>query len=364
MPIGLYIHVPFCKRKCPYCDFYSLVLTKQNEKDYADAVVRNIENFKGTEIDSIYFGGGTPSLLSMHSYFVIFKAIKENLILSKNCEISLEANPNSVDEKKLKSLKNVGFNRISFGVQSCDDSELEILGRLHNFIEAKNAILSAKNVGFDNISADLMLGIVGQNADSLSYSIRELSKLPINHISAYILKIEENTPYNNIDIIKNLPDDDNIAELYIQAVDELYANGFSQYEISNFAKSGYECKHNLKYWRCEEYIGIGPSAHSFFGGKRFEVPKNLQEFIDSKVQNQVINEENPHTFEEVAMLRLRLSEGLTKDICDEFLVDFNEIIKKAQPLKKAMLVDIFDDKIAITKNGFLVSNAIITKLLY
>lgn len=364
MPIGLYIHVPFCKRKCPYCDFYSLVLSKDTEKLYADAVVRNIERYKGTEIDTVYFGGGTPSLLSAHSFYIIMNAIKNNLILSSDAEISLECNPSSADSKKLKSLHNIGFNRISFGIQSCVDSELKALGRLHNFNEAKNAVIMAHKSGFDNISADLMLGIIGQTKESLEFSVDELSKLPLTHISAYILKIEEATPYNNPKIISAVPDEDTTADLYTYACEALSHKSFLQYEISNFSKAHYECTHNLKYWLCEEYIGIGPSAHSFWGGKRFEVPRDINSFINSDKQTEIINEEHPHTFDEVAMLRLRLSSGLSRKVCEQYSQSFDSILKKAQPMKKAGLVDFNDDCIFITQKGFLVSNTIITDLIF
>ena len=361
MAIGLYIHVPFCKRKCPYCDFYSKSVTPDIETQYVYALIRNIERYKNTEIDSIYFGGGTPSILSDESYKRIFSAIKTNFKLIEP-EISLEANPCSVNLEKLKFFRNVGFNRISFGVQSCVDSELTKLGRSHNFEQAKQAILNASKAGFENISADLMLGIPEQTSESLSFSIDELSKLPLTHISAYMLKIEKNTPFNTESIINMLPDEDSVADLYLQAINELEKNGFTQYEISNFSKKGYECRHNLKYWRCEEYIGLGPSAHSFYNGKRYEVPRNLDDFISNEFQAEIVNEEHPHTFDEVAMLRLRLTEGLSRKVCEEFDVDFEGILKKAEPLKKAGLVDIFDDRIVITKEGFLVSNSIIAEI--
>ncbi len=363
MAIGLYIHVPFCKRKCPYCDFYSVCISSLSENNYVDGVIRNIEKYKGVDIDSIYWGGGTPSILSEISYQRIFSAIKANFKLIEP-EISLEANPCSADIKKLEFLRNVGFNRISFGVQSCIDTELEKLGRLHNFEQAKQAIINADKAGFENISADLMLGIIGQNSKSLRYSISKLAELPLTHVSAYMLKIEKNTPYYTDSIIESVPDEDETADLYLHAISELEANGFLQYEISNFAKPGFECRHNLKYWRCEEYIGIGPSAHSFYKWKRYEVPRSLGEFITSEFQNEIVNEERPHTFEEVAMLRLRLAEGLSKSTCEEFDVDFDKIIQKAEPLEKAGLVKIYDDRVIITKKGFLVSNSITLYLIY
>ena len=363
MPIGLYIHVPFCKRKCPYCDFYSQSVTPNTEIQYVDALIRNIHKYKNTEVDSIYFGGGTPSVLSDLSFQRIFSAINNNFRLIEP-EISLEANPCSIDLKKLEFFRNVGFNRISFGVQSCVDSELKRLGRLHNFQQAKSAILNAKIAGFENISADLMIGIPEQTSESLSVSLAELSKLPLAHISAYMLKIEKSTPFNTESIINILPDEDCVADLYLQTINELEKNSFEQYEISNFSKKKYECRHNLKYWRCEKYIGLGPSAHSFFNGKRYEVPRSLGDFVSNEFQTEVVNEEHPHTFDEVAMLRLRLAEGLSRNVCEEFNINFEGIIKKAEPLKKAGLVDISDDRVVITKKGFLVSNSIIGEIIY
>jgi len=362
LAIGLYIHIPFCKKKCPYCDFYSLPFSTELEENYILAVVRNIKRHEGEAIDSIYFGGGTPSLLSNKGFKEIFSAISDSFFL-KNPEITLEANPCTVDFKKLKFLREIGFNRISFGVQSCVNLELEKLGRLHTFEQAETAVLNAKKAGFKNISCDLMLGIIGQNAGTLSYSIKKLAELPITHISAYILKIEENTPYNNPKILQQLSVEDTVADLYLQAVDEISQNGFEQYEISNFAKKGFECRHNLKYWQCEEYIGIAPSAHSFYGGARYAVPPDLSSFFENEKQTEVINEENPRTFEEVAMLALRLSDGLSFRTCEEFGVDINDIIKKAEPLGKAGFLEISPTGIAITKSGFLISNAIIGKLI-
>lgn len=362
MAVGLYIHVPFCRKKCPYCDFYSLVFSEELEKKYVNSVEKNLANCKGEALDSIYFGGGTPSILSNESYKKIFSAIRGNFVLN-NPEITLEANPCTVDFEKLRFFHDVGFNRISFGVQSCVDSELKELGRLHNFEQAEAAVTNAKEAGFDNISCDLMLGIIGQTSETLSHSIDRLTELPITHISAYILKIESGTAYNNPQIIKRLPDEDTVSDLYLQAVDELSQKGFEQYEISNFSRNGFECRHNLKYWRCKEYIGIGPSAHSFFRGKRYAVPPSLTEFINNDKQTEYVTEENPRTFEEVAMLALRLREGLSFKICEEFGIDISAIIKKAEPLEKAGMLEISEKGIALTKKGFLVSNLIIGELI-
>ena len=363
MAVGLYFHVPFCKRKCPYCDFYSLSLSPEIEEKYIDAVLRNIGQFAGESIDTIYFGGGTPSLLSSESFSRIFSAINKNLTLISP-EITLEANPCSVDFEKLKFLKEVGFNRISFGVQSLIAPELEMLGRIHTAEQAKSAIIDAKKAGFKNISADVMLGIIGQTENSISDTIEFLAKLPISHISAYILKIEKNTRYDNEKIIAMIPDEEETVNFYLHAAELLEESGFFQYEISNFAKSGFESRHNLKYWHCEEYIGIGPSAHSFFEGKRYYCPPSLEEFISADLQTKVVTEENPRTFDEFAMLALRLCEGLKFADLEEFEIDLKPLIKKAEPLKKAGLLNISDKEIVLTKQGFLLSNSIISSLLF
>lgn len=362
MAIGLYIHIPFCKSKCPYCDFYSLVLSKDLEDKYVSALVRNLSCCKVEHIDTIYFGGGTPSILSCKSYEKIFKTIKENFII-ENAEISLEANPCTVDFEKLTELRKIGFNRISFGVQSLVDSELIKLGRLHDTKTAINAVNNAHKAGFNDISCDLMLGIIGQTNDSLKKSIDTLTSLPITHISAYMLKIEPKTAYNSEKIISQLPSEDTVCELYDLTIESLKCKGFDQYEISNFAKKGFESKHNLKYWRCEQYLGFGPSSHSFFNGKRYYVPSDLQKYISDEKQTEIVTEETPHTFEEFAMLKLRLAEGLLFSEIESFGIEKNSIIKKAQPMQKAGLVDINQKRIRITQKGFLVSNEIIVRLI-
>lgn len=362
MAVGLYIHIPFCKSKCPYCDFYSLLLSKDLEDKYVNALIRNFSYCKGEHIDTIYFGGGTPSILSCRSYEKIFNAIKENFII-ENAEVTLEANPCTVDFEKLSQLHRIGFNRISFGVQSCIDSELRKLGRLHDTKTAIDAVNNAYKAGFTDISCDLMLGIIGQTKESLKKSIDTLTSLPITHISAYMLKIEKGTAYNCDKIISQLPCDDTVCELYNLTCEELKYKGIDQYEISNFSKKGFESKHNLKYWKCEQYLGFGPSAHSFYNGKRYYVPSDLEKYICDKKQTEIVTEETPHTFEEFAMLKLRLSEGLLFDEIESFNESIDKIIKKAQSLEKAGLVDINDNRIRITQKGFLVSNEIIVKLV-
>lgn len=319
-----------------------------------NAIIRNIENYDET-YDTVYFGGGTPILLWREICTVMGK-----IKLSPNAEVTIEANPCVTTEEALCSLKNSNVNRISFGVQSLNNNELTALGRRHSAETAINAVKLAKNCGFNDISADLMLAVPCQTKESLIKSIDVLAELPLTHISAYLLKIEENTPFYSRQL--DLPNEDEVAEMYLAAVQRLADNGFAQYEISNFARGGRTCKHNLKYWKCEEYIGIGPAAHSYYNGKRFAVPRDIDGFINSPVQLTTITDEQPYTFEEYAMLKLRLTEGLTFSECEKFGISKSTMEKRIKLIPKEY-IETDDRKISLTAQGFLVSNLIISKLI-
>lgn len=354
---GLYIHVPFCKRKCPYCDFFSVTNLSLTDR-YTDAVIRNITD-KSIFADTVYFGGGTPSLLSTEQIYRILSKVK----ISQDAEITMECNPNTVMPKYLSDIKNAGINRISFGVQSLNDNELSALGRLHNAETAAIAIKSAYDAGFDNISADIMLATAYQTPSSLNNTLSKLSQLPITHVSAYMLKVEPDTPYgSDTDLQSILPDDDSVADMYLQTVETLASFGFEQYEISNFSKSNFESKHNLKYWKCNEYYGIGPSAHSFLSGVRKACPKSIDDFISSPVQKDVIIEADAGDFEEQIMLALRLTKiGLNLDLLPENIAC--DILKKAKPMLFADLMRKNKNALLLTAKGCLVSNEIICRLL-
>ena len=351
---GLYIHVPFCLSKCPYCDFYSVGFEKELAEQYAKAVIRNLSNYNET-YDTVYFGGGTPVLLSEY-----IPEILRNVHISKNAEITVEANPCVTDEKRLYSLLSGGVNRISFGVQSLDEGELKFLGRRHNSEQAVKVIELSYELGFVNISADLMLGLPMQSEKSIAASVAELSALPISHISAYLLKIEENTPFAKMDIA--VPEDERMDEIYLFTCRELEQRGFKQYEISNFAKDGYECKHNLKYWQCEEYIGIGAAAHSYYGGKRFCVAPDIMDFINSPCQKTTVTDDNPGGFDEFAMLNLRLSKGITFEECERFGVTESTIMERLKKIPSDYY-RMTDKGIALTTEGFMLSNAVIGRIL-
>ncbi len=361
--LGIYIHVPFCGRKCPYCDFYSVPYTAGAVAGYAAAVLRNIRRYSEPEraVSTLYFGGGTPSLLTTEQLGSIISEVRNCFRFADSAEVTLEANPNTLTHEKLSGLRIAGINRLSIGVQSLLDDELKMLGRTHSAERAKKAVRDAAAAGFENISCDLMIALPGQDEEKLRRSAERLAALPIQHISAYILKPEAGTPFADSELLKELPDDDLSAELYLETVRIMAENGFEQYEISNFARKGFESRHNCRYWKCEDYLGIGPAAHSCYHGKRFAVPRDIEQFIKSDSQTENITDNSPCGFEEAAMLRLRLTEGLD-------LNDFPEhrasIEKKAPALAEAGYIRFDGRRLSLTPEGFLVSNAVIGQLIF
>ena len=352
--LGLYIHIPFCLSKCPYCDFYSIEYNQDTAKLYRDAVIRNIKALEET-YDTVYFGGGTPILLWREIVDIL-----QFVNTAGKYEITVEANPCCTTEEALYKLKNAGASRVSFGVQSLNGSELSLLGRRHTAEQAEKAVLLAKKCGFDNISADIMLGTPSQNIKSIKDTINKLCALPLTHISAYVLKIEHNTPFASQKL--DLPDEDTVCEVYLEASELLEKNGFSQYEISNFSKKGFECRHNLKYWRCEEYVGIGPASHSFYKGKRFFVERSCADFIESQLQKTIIEDKSPRTFDEYAMLKLRLCEGLSFEDCAAFGIDKDIIQNRLKHIPEKLYIT-EKDRVALTREGFLLSNSVIGAIL-
>lgn len=349
---GLYIHIPFCLSKCPYCDFYSVRFGNAKAREYAAAVVRNIRRYGG-HYDTVYFGGGTPVLLYGH-IAEILKAAD----IAEGAEITVEANPCAVTADIAAKLAEAGVTRISLGVQSMHGDELAFLGRRHTPAQVRDAFERLRAVGIENISADMMIVLPGQDEDKISGTAEALKLFGAKHISAYILKIEENTPFAQREI--ELPDDDRTADLYLYTVRELEKLGFAQYEISNFAVTGSECRHNLKYWRCEEYIGIGPAAHSYYKGVRFSVPPDIDAFISADAQETVITDENAGDWEEYAMLKLRLTEGITFAEAERFgkAAGLRENAAKLPP----KLVNIKENGVSLTPEGFLISNTLIARI--
>ena len=363
--LGLYLHIPFCEKKCPYCAFYSACGDKNEVEGYTQALIRNILSYKGKGFcaDTVYFGGGTPSLLSVTQVKRVLDAVNEAFLVCQDAEITLEANPNSVSFESLQGYKQAGVTRLSFGVQSANEGELALLGRRHRFKDAENAVKNAKKAGFSNISCDLMLGLPNQKIEDAISSCRALAGLGVEHISAYILKVEPKTAFDTPKITQNLPSDDAVADIYLAVCRELRELGFERYEISNFAKNGFESRHNLKYWQGEEYLGFGASAHSYFGGKRFFVPSDRESFINSALQRVEIEDENPDKLEEYIMLGIRTSKGISFKKAEELGGNKEKMRKKAQILAQNELLRITDDTAVLTDKGALVSNGIILELL-
>ena len=363
--LGIYLHSPFCASKCAYCDFYSLCGSDELYEKYTAALCERVA-FYGVRLsrpaDTLYLGGGTPSLLGGKRIGRIVSTAKEYFEL-KNAEITLEANPADNLGQTLKIAAQNGVNRLSLGVQSCIESELKALSRRHSNSDVIRTVADARSAGIENISCDLMLGIPKQTISSLSESLDFILSLNPKHISVYILKIEPSTAFGRTKPeLLNLPDDDTTADLYLKTCEVLKTKGFIHYEISNFAKAGYSSKHNLKYWNCEEYLGLGPAAHSFLDEKRTYYERSIDGFIEG--DNQIF-ESDGGSSEEYIMLRLRLLEGL--NFCDYkaiFGKEFsNEKISAAKKYEKMGLMKVTPYGISLTERGFLVSNSIISSLM-
>lgn len=366
--VGLYLHVPFCARKCPYCDFYSVGYSKDAAEAYIAAVIRNMTRYRQEygliRVDTVFAGGGTPALLPLSFWGQIMQAAGHCFNIDSDAEITLETNPNLGTKERMLELKSAGFNRVSLGVQSMNPEELLHLGRQHTPHQGAAAVQNAFDAGFAEISADLMLGTIGQTMESLEDTIIRLTALPLTHVSAYMLQVEAGTPYaENPEITALIPCEEVTADLYLKAVELLTRRGFPQYEISNFAAPGHESRHNLHYWLCEEYIGIGPSAHSFFDGRRYEVPRSLEDFVKSSLQDEHVAQNDVGGFVEYAMLRLRLQEGLDLQECHYlFGIDHRVIAATAQVLEGLGLLTVDRWRIRLTPKGCLVSNAVIGRL--
>lgn len=359
--LGIYVHVPFCSSKCSYCDFYSFVPQGQadNNGDYLSALKREFKKYSGEDrqVGSIYFGGGTPGVMGADWLAEVLDGIYSSFKISEHAEITAELNPADGDQDFFIKLREAGFNRISMGMQSANQAELKTLGRRHSNLDVERSVELARLAGFDNISLDLMLGLPGMGLEELEHSIDFAAGLKVQHISAYILKLEEGTAlYKNRHNL-DLPDDDKTADLYLHAVNSLNAKGYEQYEISNFSRSGYESRHNLIYWRCKEYLGFGPSAHSFYMGRRFYYSRDIKSFIQGC---EPVEDGAGGGMEEFIMLKLRLSEGIAKDELPRQI--FNNLLEAAKLCPNDYITA--DERgIKLTPSGFLISNAIIGRLI-
>ncbi|MBC8014472.1 MAG: radical SAM family heme chaperone HemW [Sporomusaceae bacterium] len=287
MKIGLYIHIPFCQQKCLYCDFPSSANLTHLYQSYVTALCREISGLggvlSGDTIDTLYIGGGTPTVLSADCLQQILQQVNRSFSIDSNAEMSIEANPGTIDQEKLLVLQSGGINRISFGVQTFSDQLLSSIGRIHSAAQAIEAVTMAKQAGFNNINIDLMYGLPGQSVQQLRDSIIQAVELNVTHISAYGLKVEEGTPFAAMQDQGTLilPDEDDDEAMYELINQLLPQRGFMRYEISNFAKDGYECAHNLKYWQYQPYLGVGAAAHSFWQKERLANITDVLSYIQT-----------------------------------------------------------------------------------
>ena len=363
MAIGLYIHVPFCLSKCPYCDFYSGPPTEEGMDRYTDAVCRSLREWGGRRrerADTLYFGGGTPSLLGGRRLQRILEQAREVFGLEES-EITLEANPADELEETLQCFAAAGGNRLSLGMQSADREELRWLGRRHTPDQVLAAAEAARKAGIQNLSLDMMLGLEGQTPAAVARSAAVCAELGAAHVSAYLLKIEPNTVFGKRPP-EALPDDDAAADFYLAAVEKLAALGYAQYEISNFARPGFESRHNRIYWDCGDYLGLGPAAHSCMGGKRFATPAGTAAFLAAPA---VYEPQGECTAEDYIMLQLRLSRGLSLSaLRARYGVSFSsEKLRFLQTLAEHGLA-VFDGSVLrLTPRGMLVQNSILCELV-
>ncbi len=372
--LGIYIHIPFCKSKCEYCDFYSIGGSRDGRttdrylRALADHIHESACLATGYVVDTVYFGGGTPSFFGAQNLERILDEVQHRFRMSPEVEITLEANPDSVTRKELHRLLRAGFNRISLGVQSDSDEMLKKLGRPHNFEQAKQAMERARQAGFANISLDLMYGLPNQTLSAWRATVEHIARMKPEHISCYGLKVEENTPLWSYQDCAGLPDDDTQAEMYLAACEILRDFGYEHYEISNFARRGYASRHNLKYWTGGEYLGFGPTAASDFAGKRFTIVRDLEGYISGIDQcGQILSECETLPLRDRAgeylMLRLRTSQGIAAEEYERnYLMPFCDLEPPLERLRDRGLTDLVDGRWRLTERGWLLSNRIIVAL--
>ena len=373
-PLGLYIHIPFCKQKCIYCDFYSLSGNEARMDDYTAALCAHLVEtapFAASHtVDTIYFGGGTPSYLGEKRLVQILKTIQKKYHIDRNAEVTLEANPDSAgDWKVLRTLRKVGFNRLSLGMQSACDEELREIGRVHTMEQLRTAVDAARKAKFENLSLDLIYGLPHQTQDRWAANLAAAVDLAPEHLSCYGLKVEEGTPLFARQDTAGLPDDEAQADMYLYTVDYLRRFGYFQYEISNFARSGRESRHNLKYWTLGEYAGFGPGAHSDFGDVRYAYERDLQGYIRGVRDHTPMLSENERIppldrDTEWLMLGLRTIRGLDpREFESRFRRRFSMFHPFLEECKKAGYAVFEEGHWHLTPSGFLVSNQIIRGML-
>ena len=365
--LAIYVHIPFCKQKCHYCDFCSFSCSENIQKQYFKLLEKEIllksKSFQDREILSVYFGGGTPSFVEVKYIVSILELIKSEFKIKKDAEITIECNPCSTTLEKLQIYRKAGFNRISFGVQSFSDKTLKALGRLHTSKQARNVVKQAQKTGFDNISCDLMIGVPFQTEKSLIKDAKTLVKLGINHISSYMLQVEEGTPLEKMISTGDMQvaDEEVSANMYQKLISFLDKNGFYQYEVSNFAKNKTFSQHNLNYWKRGEYLGLGLSASSFIGQTRFSNSTIMAKYRNQEIENyEKLSREE--ILEEVIMLGLRCFEGFSISEVKNYGFDVLNNLAVKELVKKGIL-KINGDKITCNPKFYSVNNEIISNII-
>lgn len=375
--LGIYIHIPFCVRKCQYCDFLSFPLAecKEVKESYLEALLDEITKSKqelsGYEADTVFFGGGTPSLLKGEEIERILDTLRAAVRIVEDAEITIEANPGTVDEEKLLSYKKAGINRISFGLQSANDEELKLLGRVHTFEKFEESMFLARKCGFDNINVDIMSALPYQTLETYHNTLKQVLAFKPEHISAYSLIVEEGTPFydkfGNEKGEEALPDEETDRQMYEDTLLYLQKEGYYRYEISNYAKSGYECKHNLKYWTLSDYAGFGLGSASLIENKRMKNTEEMKNYLDDARRKEYREMEKlteDDRMEEFMFLGLRTMQGVSKE---RFLEQFGrnmeevygDILNKYETLK--LLEN--GENVRLTKRGLNVSNVIMADFL-
>lgn len=363
--LGLYIHIPFCDKKCPYCDFYSKKCDVNTKNLYIDALCKDILSFSYHQkitLDTIYLGGGTPSSLSLNQVNKLFMAIYDRFFVEKNAEITMEYNPeHQKDFNHIKELQNIGINRISIGAQSAVFEELALLKRNHTKDDIKNLVVSCQNAGITNISLDYISDLPISSKQNIDKTLSFYNSLNVTHISCYSLKIAENTPFFKIKN-KLIIDEDLACENYFHIIETLDKFNFVQYEISNFSKENFESRHNLKYWKSENTLAFGASAHYLLDDKLFSFDKDVDSYIKGTCKAQYNGDLDKDTF---MTLFLRLTKGVSElDLKKHGFDGFSDFYKNTQTYEKLGLVSVCDGNIALTTQGFLVEQALIPKILY
>lgn len=369
--LGIYIHIPFCKQKCYYCDFVSFS-NKENEMDqYVEVLKKEIESydFSNFNVTTIYIGGGTPSYLESKKIVEIMSVLKKKITQFEDIEITIEVNPGTVTEQKLKDYKKVGINRLSIGLQTTNEKLLKQIGRIHNFGTFLKTYELARKVGFENINVDLMLGLPNQTIEDLKQSLEQVKRLEPNHISVYSLIVEEGTRLANlIDEGKlTLPDEELERQMYWYVKNTLELNVYKHYEVSNFAKKGKESKHNVNCWKQKQYIGLGLAAHSYLGNKRYSNTEKMEDYLENVEKNRIIQEEQnlEDTKKEFMMLGLRMIEGIS---INKFKEKFGEnpLYLFRQELNKLVeqeLLEVDLDNIKLTNKGLDLANIVFEEFI-